>query len=149
MLTVLPATVAVAMWAWLPRDRPHAAVWPSRVEILDHLHNRRLLANAACAGSSFFAFVGVFTYATHRLTGPPFRLSLTESGLVYSVWLVGALLPAMGGTADRVGPARLLPAFVACGAAGGLLTLADLLPVALLLAGLLAARLPAQRPALG
>lgn len=132
VLTVLPATGALAMWAWLPRDRPHAAVWPSRVEILDHLQNRRLLANAACAGTSFFAFVGVFTYATHRLTEPPFGLSLTESGLVYSVWLVGALLPALGGIADRVGPARLLPAFVACGAAGGLLTLADLLPVVML-----------------
>ena len=45
---------------------------------------------------------------------------------------MGALLPALGGIADRVGPARLLPAFVACGAAGGLLTLADLLPVVML-----------------
>jgi MFS transporter, YNFM family, putative membrane transport protein len=138
-LAVLPAAGAAAMWAWLPRDTPAGRHLPLPGVVREHARNRLLVTNAVCAGGVFFAFVGVFTYATHRLTGAPFRLSVGEAGLVYGVWLVGAAVPAVGGLAVRVGPHRLLPGLVAAAIVGACLTLADRLPLVVAGLGLMAA----------
>src|SRR5205823_3603438 len=81
--------------------------------------------NAVCVSVVFFGFVGVFTYATHRLTSPAIGMGLTAAGLVYTVWLVGVTVPAVGQLAQRAGPQRLLPLLVSVSLAGCLLTLVD------------------------
>ena len=129
VLAVLPAAGAAAMWAWLPRDVPAGRHLPLAGVVREHARNRLLITNAVCAGGVFFAFVGVFTYATHRLTGAPFRLSVGTAGLVYGVWLVGAAVPAVGALAARVGPQRLLPGLAGAAVCGALLTLVDQLAV--------------------
>ena len=128
-LTVPTALGALAMAAWLPRDRPHRAPEPLRTALAGHLSNPGLLLNATGAGATFFGFVGIFTYATYRLTSPAIGLSLGEAGLVYAVWVVGALTPAVGGLAHRFGPTRILPVLAVTAAIGGGLTLVDALPV--------------------
>jgi MFS transporter, YNFM family, putative membrane transport protein len=128
-LALPTALGAVTMWRWLPRDPAAHAGGRLRGVVAQHLHNRRLLVNALCAASVFFGFVGVFTYATYRLTSPEIGLGLAGAGLVYGVWLVGVAVPAMGALAQRTGPQRLLPLTVSAALVGALLTLVDSLPV--------------------
>jgi YNFM family putative membrane transporter len=138
-LAVLPAAGAAAMWAWLPRDRPAGVHRPLAGVVAEHARNAPLVANALCAGCVFFGFVGVFTYATHRLTDPALGLTLGEAGLVYAVWLVGAVTPVVGGVAERLGPARLLPGLVLAAALGAAATRIDALPLVVAGLALLAA----------
>jgi len=128
-LAIPTAAGAVMMWRWLPRDAPVPGRRRLGGVIAGHLRNRRLLLNAACVATVFFGFVGIFTYATHRLTSPEIGLDLTGAGLVYSVWLVGILVPGVGQLAQRVGPQRLLPMLVSLSLLGCLLTLVDSLAV--------------------
>jgi len=124
-LTIPTAAGALAMYLWLPRDEPRHVNRRLRAVVAEHARNASLLLNALAAGATFFAFVGVFTFATHRLTGPPFNLSLGAAGLVYAVWMVGAFVPLVGHAAARLGPERLLPFLLACAGAGAALTLVD------------------------
>lgn len=135
-LVVPTVAGAGAMWAWLPRDPPRGGRRDLRVVVSGHARNARLLLNAGAAGATFFAFVGVFTYATHRLTEPAIGLTLGQAGLVYGVWVVGALVPFVGHAAVRLGPMRVLPALVALGGAGAALTLVGSLPLVILGLGL-------------
>ena len=116
---------AFAMYFWLPRDQPRHVDRDLRAVVAEHVRNLPLILNAVAAGATFFAFVGIFTFATHRLTGPPFDLSLGAAGLVYAVWVVGAVVPLVGHAAARVGPQRLLPFLLAAAGAGAALTLVD------------------------
>jgi YNFM family putative membrane transporter len=125
---------ALAMHVWLPRDEPRHVRRELRAVVLEHARTGSLILNALAAGAAFFAFVGVFTYATHRLTAPPFDLSLGGAGLVYAVWTVGAVVPLVGHAAARVGPERLLPFLLACAGTGAALTLVD--DLAAVIAGL-------------
>jgi YNFM family putative membrane transporter len=124
-LTIPTVAGALAMYLWLPRDEPRHVRRELRAVVAEHARNASLFLNALAAGATFFAFVGIFTFATHRLTAPPFDLSLGAAGLVYAVWVVGAFVPIVGHAAVRVGPERLLPFLLACAGAGAALTLVD------------------------
>ena len=128
-LTIPTVAGALAMWSWLPRDEPRHVRRNLRAVVAEHARNASLLLNALAAGATFFAFVGIFTFATHRLTAAPFDLSLGAAGLVYAVWVVGAVVPLVGHVAERVGPERLLPFLLATAGAGAALTLVDNLAV--------------------
>jgi YNFM family putative membrane transporter len=138
-LTVPTIAGALAMWSWLPRDEPRHHHRNLRAVVGEHVRNVSLLLNALAAGATFFAFVGVFTFATHRLTSPPLGLSLGAAGLVYAVWVVGAVVPLVGHAAARIGPERLLPFLLGSAGAGAALTLVDSLPVVIVGLALLAA----------
>jgi YNFM family putative membrane transporter len=136
-LLAVPAAVgALAMWRWLPPDAVAPSPQPLSHALREHLRNGPLLLNAFTAGAAFFGFVGVFTYATFRLTDPPFNLSLGEAGLVYGVWLVGLLVTPITGLAGRIGPQRVVPWLLLLSISGALLTLVDSLPA--IIAGLAA-----------
>jgi YNFM family putative membrane transporter len=124
-LTIPTVAGALAMYLWLPRDEPRHVRRELRAVVAEHARNASLFLNALAAGATFFAFVGIFTFATHRLTGPPFDLSLGAAGLVYAVWIVGAFVPLVGHAAVRVGPERLLPFLLAGAGVGAALTLVD------------------------
>jgi YNFM family putative membrane transporter len=129
-LLVVPTMLgALAMWQWLPRDLPTHSGRRLRGTIGSQLQNRLLLLNALCAASVFFGFVGIFTYATYRLTSPEIGLGLGAAGLVYGVWLVGVFVPAAGALAHRLGPQRLLPALIALELVGVMMTGVDRLAV--------------------
>jgi YNFM family putative membrane transporter len=129
-LLALPTLLgALTMRAWLPADVPGQRTRRSlRGVVAEHARNPLVLTNAICAGATFFGFVGIFTYATYKLTAPPIGLSLSEAGLVYAVWLVGALVTPVTQLGGAIGPQRLLPVLVSVSLAGALLTLVDWLP---------------------
>ena len=142
------------MHFWLPRDEPRHVRRDLRAVVAEHVQNLSLILNAVAAGATFFAFVGIFTFATHRLTAAPFDLTLGAAGLVYAVWVVGAVVPLVGHAAARIGPQRLLPFLLACAGAGAALTLVDNLAAVIAGLALLAAamfstgdHLPAPDPA--
>lgn len=86
-----------------------------------HLRNTPILLNAFAAGTTFFAFVGLFSVLAYRLESDVFGMSHTEVGAFYIVWLIGALLPLATRLAGRLGPRRVLPAFPVIAVAGLLL----------------------------
>jgi MFS transporter, YNFM family, putative membrane transport protein len=71
-----------------------------RVNLADAGLLRLYLAGFALMG----AFVTVYNYLTFRLSGPPFRLSATEIGSVFLVYLGGTVSSAVAGRlSDRFG----------------------------------------------
>jgi len=51
----------------------------------------------------FFSFVGVFSFATFYVEGPPFSLSPSAGSLIFLLWSFGAVGPIAGAVADRIG----------------------------------------------
>ncbi len=102
-----------------------------------HLRNRRLVGAFIIGFSSFFAFIGIFTYLPYYLTGPTFRLPTIALGLVYLLWLTGVFSPIAGAIAARTGSRRAIAFTMGLGAIGLLITLVPLLPVVMFGLGLL------------
>jgi YNFM family putative membrane transporter len=79
------------------------------------------------------SFVTVYNYVGFRLAGPPFGLSQTAVGALFTVYLVGIVSSAWAGRlADRFGRRKMLWLTVAILAGGILLTLSDDLLVVVL-----------------
>lgn len=136
-LTAGTVLAAAGLWLWLP-DRPRrgpATRSPGIGAFLDHLRNPAILATCAVGGAMLFANVAAFTYIDFRLAGAPFGLGATERGLIFVVYLIGAVAtPVSGGLIRGLGRRRALAAAVGLGALGMIATLADSIPV--LVAGL-------------
>lgn len=72
------------------------------------------------------AFICTYNYIGFRLAAPPFRLSQTHIGLIYTLYLLGAASSAiMGDLAARIGRRRVLWIALAIGLVGVALTLPD------------------------
>lgn len=138
VLGVLEIAGGLAMLAWLPADRhaPRVHLRPSAGRaMLRHLRNPQLLATYAVALCVFFTLVASFTYVNFYLAAPPFHLGATALGLIFTVYLVGAVITPIAGRAiDRMGHRFALAAAFTGGVAGIALTLVPRLPV--ILAGL-------------
>ncbi len=136
MLAVLDALCAAAMWTWLPRDRRFTRGRRERSvarAMLGHLRNRPLAATYAVGFCVLFTLIATFTYVSFYLAAPPFRLGTTALGLIFVVYLIGAVLtPVAGRAIDRVGHRFALVAAIGGGVAGICLTLVPRLPVVLL-----------------
>jgi len=99
-----------------------------RAGIRRQVGNRSLLRATAAGGAFFFTFVGTFSYVVYRLERPPFDLGPAAGSLVFALWLLGGLGPAIGRLADRVGWRRLALAALGLAAVGLAVSLADWLP---------------------
>jgi YNFM family putative membrane transporter len=74
------------------------------------------------------AFITVYSYAGFRLLAPPYNLSKTEVGLVYTTLLFGGAASSMAGAfADRFGRGPVLIAGIVIAASGLALTLSHAL----------------------
>jgi YNFM family putative membrane transporter len=148
----LPTLVAaLIMWRFLPdtnsrklKDAPHSSLTIDSTFVRQtlhdmglHLRNRRLVGAFIIGFSSFFAFIGIFTYLPYYLTGPIFRLPAIALGLVYLLWLTGVCSPAAGAIAARVGSRRAIVFTMGLGATGLLISLVPVLPIVLFGLGLL------------
>ena len=127
---------AVAIRAWLPDGRRFArsrrggsgarAMWR-------HLRNPRLLATYAVGFCVMFTLLGTFTYINFYLAAAPFLLNTTALGLLFVVYLIGAVVtPSAGKWIDRRGHRFALVIAFCGGAAGVTLTLIHSLPVIVL-----------------
>ncbi len=155
----LPTLIAaLIMWRFLPdthsqklREKARAEVHISRTRSCDspihlfsmknpfvrqtlrdmwlHMRNRRLVGAFVIGFSSFFAFIGIFTYLPYYLTGPAFGLPPIALGLVYLLWLTGIISPLAGAIAARIGSRRAIAFTMGLGAFGLLGTLVPLLPI--------------------
>jgi YNFM family putative membrane transporter len=79
---------------------------------------RRLWWAPLIGGTVFFPFLTIFSYATYRLEGPPFKLSATLTSLIYLAYLLGAIAaPISGSISDRIGRRPMIQlALVICAA---------------------------------
>jgi YNFM family putative membrane transporter len=128
LLAILPLTAAFVMRRTL-LDVPVAPVDGTRRDGLRRQLRNRALLQAAVAGSAFFfTFVGTFSYVVYRLEQPPFRFTPAAGSLVFALWFLGVLGPALGRLADRLGWRRLAFCALALAAAGLGLTLPAWLP---------------------
>jgi predicted MFS family arabinose efflux permease len=134
-LAALNVLGGIAMWVWLPADH-HAA--PAKKEgslamaMLRHLRNPPLAATYAVGFGVLFTLVAAFTYVNFYLSAPPFGLSTKGLGLVFTVYLVGAVItPIAGRVIDRMGHRFALTMAMGSGAAGITLTLIPHLAVVL------------------
>ncbi len=86
------------------------------------------------------AFVTTYNYVGFRLAAPPFSLSQATIGLVFVIYLVGAVTsPVMGELAGRYGRRRVIGFAIALMPLGALATLPDNLPLTILGVGLVTA----------
>ncbi|MGA3099330.1 MAG: MFS transporter [Bryobacteraceae bacterium] len=135
VLGALSTLGAAAIWAWLPPGRRfvrvRASVSTPRA-MARHLENPRLLATYAVGFCVFSTLLTTFTYVNFYLAAPPFGLSTAALGLIFSVYLVGAVITPFAGRAiDRLGHRRAVTAAFAGGVAGICLTLIHSLIVVL------------------
>ncbi|HTS63014.1 MAG TPA: MFS transporter [Candidatus Acidoferrales bacterium] len=129
---------AIAIRAWLPAGRRFMRVRrtePAAAPMLRHLRNPRLVATYAVGFCVMFTLLATFTYINFYLAAPPFHLSTAALGLLFVVYLVGAVITPIAGRAiDRFGHRFALVAAFSAGATGVLITLIHSLP--LVMAGL-------------
>ena len=97
----------------LPRERPFAPQSPDLKAIAricrDHFADPGLPLLFAQGFLVMGAFVCTYNYIGFRLAAPPFSLSPTVLGLVFTLYLVGAASSAiMGDLAGRIGRRRVL-----------------------------------------
>src|SRR5215471_10330961 len=123
---------ALIIRAWLPAGhrfvRAHrgSAVAP----MLRHLRNPRLVATYAVGFCVMFSLLATFTFINFYLAAPPFLLGTAALGLIFVVYLVGAVItPVAGRAIDRLGHRFALVAAITAGATGVLITLVHSLPV--------------------
>ena len=98
---------AMAIPAWLPAGKRFTRArrgGPVGGAMLRHLRNPRLVATYAVGFCVMFSLLGTFTYVNFYLAAPPFGLSTTALGLLFVVYLVGAVVtPTAGRAIDRFG----------------------------------------------
>jgi predicted MFS family arabinose efflux permease len=134
-LAVLDVLGGIVMWVWLPPDRHKPPARPkgsTARAMLGHLRNPRLASTYAVGFGVLFTLVAAFNYVNFYLAAPPFRLGTRGLGLVFTVYLVGALVTPIAGRAiDRRGHRFALTMAMLGGAAGISLTLVPRLPIVL------------------
>ncbi|GAA3057843.1 MFS transporter [Rhizobium viscosum] len=98
-----------------------------------HLSNPALPFIFAIAFFAMGSFVTIYNYAGFRLVAPPYDLSQTELGLIFTVYLFGIGASSVGGVlGDRLGHFTVLLAGIVITAAGCALTLSASLPLIIL-----------------
>jgi predicted MFS family arabinose efflux permease len=124
---------AIAIRAWLPTGRRFVRAHRTGsvvAPMLRHLRNPLLVATYAVGFCVMFSLLGTFTYINFYLAAPPFNLSTATLGLLFVVYLVGAIItPVAGRAIDRLGHRFALVAAFTAGATGVLLTLIHSLPI--------------------
>ncbi len=125
--------VSAAIFAWsLPpsrhfRPRP-LTPWTLASGFAGHFRDRGMRLLFVEGFLLMGSFVTVYNYIGYRLLAPPYSLSQSVVGTVFSVYLVGVLSSAWcGGLAGRLGRHRVFWVTVAVMLAGALLTLAHAL----------------------
>ena len=133
VLGVMAAAGALLVWAWMPPGRhfTRAASTASTIRAMGrHLKNPRLIATYAVGFCVLFSMLATFTYVNFYLAAPPYRFSPAQLGLLFVVYLAGAVVsPLAGRWIDRVGHRATLTVGYAAAIAGILLTLIPSIPV--------------------
>ncbi|MEO8688020.1 MAG: MFS transporter [Solirubrobacteraceae bacterium] len=122
LVALLPLAGVLLMRRHLP-EAPVPERSGSRRVAARQLANPAVLVPALTACTFFFAFVGVFSYASFRVQASPFDFGPAATSLVFLLWGLGAIGPSAGRLADRIGWRRVALAGTAVAASGMALTL--------------------------
>ncbi|MCJ2071485.1 MFS transporter [Methylobacterium sp. J-030] len=127
---VLALAAAFAFWRWLPPSRSFVARRMAWREVPGsfghHFRDAGLPWLFVEAFLLMGGFVCIYNYIGFRLLDPPFSLSQTVIGLIFSVYLAGMVSsPVAGELASRFGRRRVLWLATGLGLAGILMTLSD------------------------
>ncbi|GJE09386.1 MULTISPECIES: MFS transporter [Methylobacterium] len=127
---VLALTAATAFWRWLPPARnfvPRRMAWREVPGSFGHhFRDAGLPWLFAVAFLLMGGFVCLYNYIGFRLLDPPFSLSQTVIGLIFSVYLAGMVSsPVTGELASRLGRRRVLWLATSLALAGILMTLSN------------------------
>jgi predicted MFS family arabinose efflux permease len=137
-LAFLNLVCGLAIWAWLPPGRRFeraAAGGGQAAQIWGHLRNPQLMATYCAGFCVLFSMVAMFTYVNFHLCEAPYRLSTAALGLLFTVYLVGAVItPVAGRWIDRLGHRRALVCALGLSLTGSALTLCG--PLWVIVAGL-------------
>jgi YNFM family putative membrane transporter len=138
----LALAAALAFWRWLPPSRrfvPRRLAWRDVPGTFGHhFRDAGLPWLFAEAFLLMGGFVCIYNYIGFRLLDPPFSLSQTVIGLIFSVYVAGMVSsPVTGELASRFGRRRVLWVATAIGLAGILMTLSD--HILLIIAGVVVA----------
>lgn len=120
---------AAILWRCLPASR-HFVARPLRFKPLfqtyaGHLRSATLRWLFVISFLLMGSFVTLYNYVGYKLAAPPFSLTHTQIGLVFSVYLCGVVSSAcMGSVSQRIGRPRMLPITFAIMLVGALLTCA-------------------------
>lgn len=127
---LLALAAAFAFWRWLPASRrfvAHRMAWREVPgSFSHHFSDAGLPWLFAEAFLLMGGFVCIYNYIGFRLLDPPFSLSQTVIGLIFSVYVAGMVSsPVTGELASRFGRRRVLWLATGLGLAGILMTLSD------------------------
>ena len=119
---------SLLFWCLLPPSRqftPRSPDWRvAKSALFRHLHDRGLLLLFAMGFLLMGSFVSVYNYLSFRLVAPPYGLSQTAVGLLFTVYAVGMFSSAWAGNmAARHGHGGVLLAMVIVMIAGLAVTL--------------------------
>jgi MFS transporter, YNFM family, putative membrane transport protein len=132
----LIATVIVAVV--LPREKNFVrsdGLMASGRQMLRHLGDPQLIATFAVGFGVLFNFIATFTYIGFRLAAPPYSLSNTALGALFTTYLVGSFLsPLVGRGIAAFGRRDFMLVLLVCWTCGILMLLAPQLPI--IIAGL-------------
>lgn len=132
---------ALAAWRSLPASAHFQPRQAHPAELLrslhGHLRDPGLRALFAEAFLLMGGFVTLYNYLGYRLTEPPYSLSQSAIGAMFSAYLIGTWSSAwIGALADRLGRQRVFWTMIAIMLAGVALTLFQ--PLAIVLSGIVA-----------
>ena len=127
---VLGLGSAIIFWRSLPPSRHFQSKplhVPSHLRALRlHLTDDGLPWLFASGFLLMGSFVTLYNYIGFRLVAPPYNLSQSKIGLLFTVYLVGMASSTLAGSlADRFGRRKMMWAFVSISLIGVLLTLSD------------------------
>jgi predicted MFS family arabinose efflux permease len=132
VLGIITFMGALATWWLLPRSTRFVRQRSGGVSLkplLIHLRNTQLLATYAVGFNVLFCMVGAFTYVNFYLADKPFYLGPASLGLIFGVYLIGAVItPIAGRVLDAIGYRRALMGATGLVAGGMLLTLVHWVP---------------------
>ena len=102
--------MALTLLRWMPRERgfrPARRLVTSLAAMRENIRDPRLFASCVTGFAILFAQVGLFTYASFLLAGPPFHLGPGLLGSIFAVYLVGMLTTPAAGSLMRGFPERI------------------------------------------
>ncbi len=137
-LAALSLLGAVVVALLLPREKNFVrseGLAASARQMLRHLRNPQLIATYAIGFGVLFSFLAVFTFVNFHLAAPPYNFTPTLLGLIFTTYLLGAIVSPMAGWAiGRLGRQPFLLAVNAVWIVGLLLLLFP--PVSAIVLGL-------------
>jgi MFS transporter, YNFM family, putative membrane transport protein len=101
-VAVISLMGAVVVMVLLPREKNFVrseGLAASARQMLRHLRDPQLIATYAIGSGVLFSFIATFTFVSFHLAAPPYNFSSTLLGLIFTSYLLGAIVSPMAGWA--------------------------------------------------